>query len=110
MKNFASTGATMTVIALVDVKSGNPVLVGDIVGVAGHDAVVGQEVVVHFVGIYDDIPKVSAQPWAIGVKLYWDASVSKVTTAEAAGANKPIGHAAAVAGNPSPVGSIRLSN
>lgn len=109
MKNFLLSGATLTVIAAIDVVSGHPVLVGDIVGVAGHDALAGEEVVVHFVGVYD-LTKVSAQAWAIGVSVYWDAAAAKVTTAAAAGANKLIGHAAAVAANPTNIGSVRLSN
>ncbi|MFP9138703.1 DUF2190 family protein [Devosia sp. XGJD_8] len=110
MKNFLLSGATMTVVAAVDVLSGNPVLVGDIVGIAGHDAVTGQEVVVHFVGVYENLPKVSAQAWTVGVSIYWDAVAAKLTTAAAAGANKLVGHAAAVADNPSATGSVRLSS
>ena len=108
MKNFRSTGATMTVIALVAAVSGSPVLVGELVGIAGHNAEVGDELVVHFVGEYD-VNKVSAQAWAFGALLYWDAAAGLVTTAAAAGANKQIGHAAAVAANPSATGVVRLA-
>lgn len=110
MKNFILSGATIVVLAAVDTLSGAIVLVGDIVGVAGHDAKTGEELVVHLVGVYEDLPKVSAQAWTVGQKVFWDASASKLTTADAAGANKLAGHAYAAAANPSAVGTVRLSN
>lgn len=108
MKNFRSTGATITVTALVVAVSGLPVLVGELVGIAGHNAAIGEDLVVHFVGEYE-VAKVSAQAWTLGALLYWDAATSLVTTAAAAGANKQIGHAAAVAANPSGLGMVRLA-
>lgn len=108
MKNLRSSGATMTVVALVAAASGSPVLVGELVGIAGHAAAIGDELVVHFVGEYE-VNKVSAQAWTLGALLYWDAGAGLVTTAAAAGANKQIGHVAAVAANPSASGVVRLA-
>lgn len=109
MKNFRSTGATITVTSAGAKKSGNLYIVGDLAGVAGHDAATNEPVVLHLIGEYDQ-PKATGQVWAQGAKLYWDAANSVCTTADAAGANKPAGHAAIAAANGDAVGVLRLSN
>ena len=109
MKNFRSTGATITVTSAGAKKSGNLYFAGDLAGVAGHDAATNEPVVLHLIGEYDQ-PKAGGQAWTQGVKLYWDAAASVLTTADAAGANKAAGHAAYAAANGDTVGVLRLSN
>lgn len=108
MKNFVFSGATINVTAEADTSSGAVVVVGDLAGIAGHDAKAGEDLVVHLVGVYENLPKVAGQVWAQGVKVYWIAADSKLTTAENAGANKFVGHAYAAAANGSAVGTVRL--
>lgn len=105
MKNFIHPGRVLPVPAPADVKSGDLVFVGDLFGVAEEDALSGAEVEIVTEGVWD-LPKVSAQAWTVGAKLYWDASAKKATTASSG--NKPIGCATAVAANPSDTGHVRL--
>lgn len=110
MKTLLSSGATITLTSAGAKKSGNIYFAGDLGGVAGHDAATNEPVVLHLIGEYGDQPKATGQAWTIGVKLYWDAANAVCTTADAAGANKPIGHATLAAAAGDAVGTIRLSN
>lgn len=109
MKNFRSTGATIHLTSAGAKKSGTLYFAGELAGIAGHDAESNQPVVLHLIGEYDQ-PKATGQAWAIGVKLYWDATNSVLTTADASGANKLAGHAGAPALTADPIGLLRLSN
>jgi predicted RecA/RadA family phage recombinase len=109
MKNFLSSGATITQTSAGAKKSGTPYVAGELVGVAGHDAATNEPVVLHLVGEYQ-LPKATGQAWAIGAKLYWDAGNAVCTTADGSGANKAIGHATEAAINADAVGTVRLSN
>lgn len=113
MKNFVQSGDQITVTAPNDVTSGDGLQVGSLFGVAGSDAASGEDVVISTRGVYV-LPKTSAQAWSVGASVYWDAAASKVTTAKDDGgtpatAHLPIGHAVAVAANPSATGTVRLS-
>ena len=58
-------------------------------------------------------PKTSAQAWAVGTKVYLDASTGLVTTAAINAATTPntlIGRVAEPAANPSGVGGVLLSD
>lgn len=105
-KNFIQPGDTVTVAAPADVTSGAGVLVGSLFGVAQFSALNGADVEICTKGVYE-LPKTSAQAWTVGVKIYWDGS--KCTTADGSGSNTLIGHALAVAANPSATGIVRLS-
>ncbi len=105
-KNFIQPGDTITVPAPADVTSGSGVLVGSLFGVAAFDAKSGDDVEIYTKGLWG-LPKTSAQAWTVGAKIYWDGS--KCTTADGSGANTLIGHALAVAANPSATGIVRLS-
>jgi predicted RecA/RadA family phage recombinase len=107
MKNFLSSGATITLTSAGAKKSGTPYAAGELVGVAGHDALTNEPVVLHLIGEYQ-LPKAAGQAWAVGVKLYWDDAAGVCTTA--AGALKAIGHATEAAVNADAVGVVRLSN
>ncbi|WP_449255183.1 DUF2190 family protein [Bosea sp. (in: a-proteobacteria)] len=95
MRNFVQPGKTITVPAPYDVKSGDPVMVGAIFGVANHDALSGQELELDRDGVFD-LKKTASQAWTFGVKVYFDAT-NKVITATASG-NTLVGAAAKVVG------------
>ncbi|MBN9308727.1 DUF2190 family protein [Devosia sp.] len=109
MKNFIQPGNVLTVTAPAGgVESGAALLVGSLFGIANGNAAEGEDVELSLTGIYE-LPKVSAQAWTQGAKLYWDNATKLVTTAAAAGANALIGVAAKAAANPSATGEVRLS-
>jgi len=105
MKNYLQDGDTLTIAAPAAVASGDPVQIGSIFGVAMADAATGADVAIVREGIFT-LPKVSAQAWAVGAKIYWDAT-NKVCTTAAPG-NTLIGTATAAAANPSATGAVLL--
>lgn len=89
MKNYSQRGDIITVTVGADVASGGVVVVGDLVGVAVGAAANGTQAEVCLTGVFE-LAKVSG---AInqGVKVYWSAADSAVTTT--ASTNKLVGHA-----------------
>ena len=106
MKNFLSSGATITLTSAGAKTSGTPYVAGELVGIAGHDAATNEPVVLHLVGEYT-LPKATGQAWAIGAKVYWDDANGVCTTT--AGSLKAIGHASVAALSADTSGTIRLS-
>lgn len=109
MKNFLSSGGTIILTSAVAKASGNVYFAGDLGGVAGHDAATNEPLVLHLVGTYE-LPKATGQAWTQGVLVYWDGANSVCTTADGAGANKALGHAAEAALTAATAGVVRLSN
>jgi predicted RecA/RadA family phage recombinase len=105
MKNYVNAGANLTVIAAAAVAGGAGVLTGAIFGIAQGDAAIGEEVVVVRSGVFD-LPKLEAQAWTAGAKVYWDSGNGWCTTV--ASGNTLIGAAAVAAANPSTVGRVLL--
>ncbi|MRN66551.1 capsid cement protein [Brucella sp. 10RB9213] len=106
MKNYIQPGDTVTVPAPADVKSGDLVVVGDLFGIAQFSAKAGEDVEIATKGVFA-LPKVSAQAWAVGAKVYYVAADKNISTA--ASGNTFIGHATEAAANPSDFGAVRLS-
>lgn len=104
MKNYISSGDIITVTAPANVKSGDLVEVGKLVGVAVADADSGAPVNIKTSGVFE-VKKVSAQAWTVGAPVYVAAGEATTT----ASTNTPLGHAVAIAANPSAVGVVRLS-
>lgn len=104
MKNYISTGDVIEVTAPANVKSGDLVEVGKLVGIAVTDAASGKPVNVKTSGVFS-VKKVSAQAWTVGAPVYVDGGEATIT----AGTNTQIGHALAIAANPSATGIVRLS-
>lgn len=104
MKNFISTGDIITVPAPANVSAGDLVEVGKLVGVACADALSGAPVNIKTSGVFT-VKKVSAQAWTVGAALY----VADGEATTTASTNTPIGHALAIAANPSATGIVRLS-
>ncbi len=105
MRNFITPGEHVTITAAAAITSGQPVLVGDLFGVAQGDAAIGEDVVIVRRGVFE-LPKTSAQAWTVGAKVYWDGTNNVCTTT--ASGNKLIGVAVAVAANPSATGRVLL--
>lgn len=106
MMNFVQKGDTVTLPAPYDVASGDGALVGTAFGVATAAALSGADTEFQLVGVVE-LPKVSAQAWAVGATVYWDDTAKKATTA--VGSNTKIGVAVLAAANPSAIGRVRLN-
>jgi predicted RecA/RadA family phage recombinase len=111
MKNYIQPGNEITwtnedVTGAVDVASGAGVVAGSLFGVAAVDIAVGDTGTLSLEGVYE-LPKVSAQAWTFGERIYWDAADGEATAT--AGSNKLIGVAIEAAANPSATGKVRLT-
>ena len=98
MKGFIQDGATLEVTANAAVTSGVGMLVGNIFGVALHDAANNALVRLRTEGVVE-IAKTSALAIAVGDRLFWDATnkvVNKTNTSQVC-----VGVAVSAAANPS---------
>lgn len=105
MKNYKSPGDNVTITADAETKSGDFVKKGAISGVAQSDAAAGEKLVLVRKGMFG-LPKLAAQAWTEGDKVYWDASEGECTTV--ATDNDLIGAAGADAADPSATGDVLL--
>lgn len=105
MKTYIQPGDVITITAGATIASGDGVLVENMFGVAVHDAVNGDSLDLAVTGVFE-LPKTSAEAWAIGAAVYWDGS--EASTTQGSG-DVLIGVAAAVAANPSATGLVRLN-
>lgn len=94
MKNFVQNGVNLTLPAPANILSGEVVIIGDIHGVAAINAAEGADLDVVSEGVFQ-LPKVAANVFAIGGKVYYDLATKLVTTT--AGGNTLIGTAVTVA-------------
>lgn len=106
MKNFVQPGDTLTIPAPVAVLSGDPVIAGDIKGIACCDAAGDAPVDVKCSGVFT-LPKVAANAFVLGAKVYWAAG-TKLATSTASG-NMLLGVAVADAPATAATVNIRLS-
>ncbi len=107
MKNFKQHGDMITIIATAAIASGALVRANSLIGVAATDAAIGEEVELKTTGVFD-LPKTSAQAWAVGNPIYMIAGSGLLTNVAGTG-NYLVGVATAVADNPSATGSVRLN-
>ena len=105
MKSFVQHGDVLSFAAPYAVASGAPFQVGSLVAVAVAAAAIGAAVEGMTEGVYS-LPKVTAQAWAVGDKIYWDDTAKLMTTT--ALNNALVGAATAVAVNPSTTGTVYL--
>ena len=82
--NFHQPGDALDVTAPANVQSSDFVVIGDLFGVAAHDAVSGNALVLYVGGVWRDL--VSAGE---GVKVYHDGT--SLTTNDGGGSNTPAG-------------------
>lgn len=105
MKNFLQPGLSVTVTAAAAIASGDFVKVGALCGVAQGAAAIGEDVAIVRCGVFT-LPKLSAQAWTVGQKIYWSTADSECTTV--VGSNTLIGVAHAVAADSSDTGDVLL--
>jgi len=108
MKNFVDSGKSIVVTSAGAKTAGVPIVVGDLVGIPAATVATNVPVVVMLSGTYE-LDKATGAAWAQGATLYWDNAAKNCTTADGAGANKQIGHAAVAAASGDTAGSVRLS-
>ncbi len=104
MKNYSHSGDIVEVVAPANVASGDIVEVGKLVGIACTAALSGKPVNIKTTGVFT-VKKVASQAWTVGAPVYVAAGEATTT----ASTNTPLGHAVAVAANPSGLGLVRLS-
>jgi len=103
MKNYISTGERLSFTSSADVASGDAVQLGALFGVATGDIANGAEGTIKLTGIFD-LAKAPSQSWAVGTKVYWDATnwwatttatgntlIGVVVTAVGGGASETVG-------------------
>lgn len=105
MKSAVQEGDILSFIAPYAVAAGAPFKVGAFVAIAQNTTASGAAVEGQMEGVYN-LPKTSAQAWAIGDKVYWDDTNKVMTTVSTS--NTLVGAATAVAANPSSVGQVYL--
>jgi predicted RecA/RadA family phage recombinase len=107
MKNYIKSGDVLTLVAPAGgVVSGNFYLIGTMLVCATTTAAATENFEGRTVGVYD-VPKVSAQAWTVGARIYWDSTAFNFTTT--VGSNTLVGVAVAAAVNPSATGRVRLN-
>ena len=106
MQNYQQNGKRLRLFPDKNVKSGDIVSVGDLVGVAfaNYDVADGDGVICDLEGVY--LLRKAAGAFAQGQNLYVAGTGGEVTTTETG--NIFIGHAADVATADAPEGSVRL--
>lgn len=78
-KNYIQPGDTLTIPAPAVVLSGDVVIAGDIKGIAQGDAAAGAPVDVATRGVWE-LPKVAANAFTLGGKVYWNATDGLATS------------------------------
>ncbi|ADO42373.1 DUF2190 family protein [Ketogulonicigenium vulgare] len=106
MKNSIQRGHSLAIIAAAAVESGQLVVAGRMVGVAGADADAGDRVEIHLEGVYE-LTKTPTQAWSVGALVYAVPATGVLTTA--ASGNVLVGVAVEATVNPSATGIVRLN-
>lgn len=106
-KNLVAPGDVLdyTVPSATTIASGDPVLIGDLLGVALIGGTTGDMIPIQVEGVFT-LAKTTGEAWTLGSKLYWSAGTSKVTTT--ATSNKHIGYAAADAASGDTTGNVKF--
>jgi predicted RecA/RadA family phage recombinase len=81
MRNYIQVGNTLTIPAPIAVASGDVLVVGDLHGVVAGDAAEDEPCDLVTVGVFS-LPKVGANSFAVGDKVYWDATSKLATSVE----------------------------
>lgn len=107
MKNFIQEGQTLSFVAGADYSSGDPVILGALMGIVVADVLSGATGQA-MVSKCAEVDKVSAQAWTMGQRVYFDVSLAKFTTVQDSDAHYA-GVAIEAAANPSSTGKIKLN-
>ncbi len=100
-------GKTIRYAHSAAVASGETIKIGLMVGIAAAAYAINVEGD-YYIGEVHEVPKVSAQAWAIGVQVYWDDTAKLYTTV--ATANIAAGRAWEAAANPTAKGKVLLNS
>ena len=95
MKNYICPGKTKPFTAGADYSSGDPVVIGDLVGICATDVANTKEGEASIEGVFE-VAKKADDNVGDGVKLYWDATNKEATTT--ASTHKVLGYAYEAAG------------
>lgn len=106
MRNQIQVGASLPLLAPYDLTAGQGFMVGAIFAVASQNALSGEAVEGKRFGVFA-LAKTSVQAWAIGDRIYWDATNKRCDKTSTTG--MLIGVAVADAADPSSVGVVALS-
>ena len=106
MKNYVQPGDTLTISAPAAVLSGGVVIAGEIKGIAGSHAAVGEAVDVSVTGVFE-LPKVAANAFTLGAAVHWDAATGLATST--ATGNAKLGVAVEAAPASTATVKVRLS-
>lgn len=105
MKTFVQHGNVLSLVAPYAVVSGAPFKAASLVAVAVTTVAAGVAVEGMMRGVFQ-LPKVAAQAWVVGDKIYWDDTAKLMTTT--ASGNTLVGAATLAAANPSNTGTVYL--
>lgn len=103
-KNKIACGDVLDYTAGGTITSGQPVLMGDLLGVALKDGVSGDVIPVAVEGVFE-VKITSGQTPAIGTKVYWDGTDAITTTV---GSNKVAGYVAETVASGATTVKLRL--
>lgn len=106
MRNFIQDGKTIKKTLAANISAGDPLLIGDILGIAVNDGLNGDvDHVFAIEGVFE-VAKNSTDTFDPGQILFWDAGNSRLT--ETASTHKPVGVCMATAGNGATTCLIKL--
>lgn len=107
MKHYIQPGKSITVPAVDDTISGDPVMIGSLKGIASNSAKVGEDLTISRDGVYG-VTKVSGSAWAVGDKVYLKSDAPAFTKTSTD--NTLFGFATVAAGSSDVVGEICLAD
>ncbi|CAM3933800.1 DUF2190 family protein [Paracoccus yeei] len=102
-RNHVQPGLVLSIPAPAAVLSGGVVVAGNLVGIAQGDAAAGETVDVALTGVWE-IPKTAADSFAVGDRVFWNASTGLATST--VGSNARVGTAAEAAA--ASTGAVRV--
>ena len=104
MNNRINKGKAIEITAAAAFTSGQPVLVGSLVGFAANNYAIGDTAVIWLTGTFSALK--AAEAWTAGAKVYWDNTNSVFTVT--VGANTFAGYAGAAQLAADPTGLVIL--
>lgn len=105
MRNYVQPGNTLTVPSPAAVASGDLVVIGNLIGVAAGDAAAGDPLDLTVEGVFE-LPKIGANAFAVGDRVFWSAADELATST--VGANARIGTAIEAAAASTTTVNVRL--
>ena len=82
MKNYVQSGSSVTISAPATLQSGVGVLIGELFGVAGANAAIGNSVALYTDGIFDLPKEATADTFSIGDAVEWDTANERISAVD----------------------------